>query len=419
MSNTKIGFIGIGKLGLDCAEVFAEKHTVRGFDIYPRNSDTVKVCEIDELVNESEWIFIAVPTPHAEGYDGSVPSSHMTPKDFGHDAVIDAINKINMHATTSKKVVLISTVLPGTTRKKFVSLLDPKHQFVYNPYLIAMGSVKWDMANPEMVIIGTDDGSLTGLAGELIDLYKTIMQNDPRYEVGTWEECESIKIFYNTFISAKVGLVNMIQDFALKIGNINVDVVTDALSRSTMRIMGPKYMTAGMGDAGACHPRDNIALRWLAQEHDIGYDLFDTVMHAREIQAKNLARFLVDQAEKTGLPIVIHGKAYKPNVEYCIGSYSTLIGHYIKEAGHQVVYVDPLADDASEVVDDVATPAVILMAHNRKITYGYTGSNVGDPDYFVFKEGSVIVDPFRKEADRTGMTVIHYGNTRANQLHGQ
>jgi UDP-N-acetyl-D-mannosaminuronate dehydrogenase len=28
-----IGFIGLGKLGLDCAEVFAEKYTVRGYDI--------------------------------------------------------------------------------------------------------------------------------------------------------------------------------------------------------------------------------------------------------------------------------------------------------------------------------------------------------------------------------------------------
>ena len=59
----KIGFIGIGKLGLDCAEVMAEKHEVRGYDIYPRTSDSVKVCDIEELVNESEWIFIAVPTP--------------------------------------------------------------------------------------------------------------------------------------------------------------------------------------------------------------------------------------------------------------------------------------------------------------------------------------------------------------------
>ena len=211
----KIGFIGIGKLGLDCAEVMAQKHEVRGYDIYPRRSDSVKVCDIDELVQESDWIFIAVPTPHAEGYDGSVPSSHMEPRDFGHDAVIDAINNINKHATTSKKVVLISTVLPGTTRRKFVPLLDSKHQFLYNPYLIAMGSVKWDMVNPEMVIIGTQDGNWNGVASELRDLYNTVMQNSPRYELGTWDECEAIKIFYNTFISAKVGLVNMIQDLSL------------------------------------------------------------------------------------------------------------------------------------------------------------------------------------------------------------
>ena len=409
----KIGFIGIGKLGLDCAEVMAEKHEVRGYDIYPRTSDSVKVCDIAELVDESEWIFIAVPTPHAEGYDGSVPSSHMDPKDFGHDAVIDAINKVNAHAKTSKKVVLISTVLPGTTRRKFITLLDPKHQFLYNPYLIAMGSVKWDMANPEMVIIGTEDGELTGVAGELIALYKTIMNNDPRYEIGTWDECESIKIFYNTFISAKVGLVNMIQDFAMKIGNINVDVVTNALARSTMRIMGPKYMTAGMGDAGACHPRDNIALRWLAEEYKVGYDLFDTVMHARELQAKNLALYLVEQAKLLNLPIVIHGKAYKPDVEYCIGSYSTLVGHYVKEAGHKVVYVDPLADDPTDVVASIDTPAVFLWAHNRKITYEYTGDQVDTQPYCDIKEGSIIVDPWRKlTTTRKDIIIIQYGNTR-------
>ena len=408
----KIGFIGIGKLGLDCAEVMAEKHEVRGYDIYPRISNTVKVCDIDELVNHSEWIFIAVPTPHAEGYDGSVPSSHMVPRDFGHDAVIDAINQINRYATSSKKVVLISTVLPGTTRSKFVPLLDKKHQFLYNPYLIAMGSVKWDMANPEMVIIGTEDGELTGIAGELIELYKTMMNNDPRYEIGTWDECEAIKIFYNTYISAKVGIVNMIQDFAMKIGNINVDVVTNALARSTMRLQGPKYMTAGMGDAGACHPRDNIALRWLAEHYDVGYDLFDTIMHAREIQARNLAWFLVNQSDTTGLPIVIHGKAYKPDVEYCIGSYSTLVGHYIKEAGLPVVYVDPLADNQTDVVKEVGGPAVYLWAHNRKITYEYTGEQQDTQAYCDIATGSVIVDPWRKLVSNNNIKVVHYGNTR-------
>ena len=393
-----IGFIGIGKLGLECAEVFAEQHTVRGYDIYPRTSDSVKVCNIDELVNQSEWIFIAVPTPHQEGYDGSVPSSHMEPKDFGHDAVIDAIKNINKYATSPKKVVLISTVLPGTTRRKFFPLLDSQHEFLYNPYLIAMGSVKWDMVNPEMVMIGTDDGNPNALAAELIDLYKTIMQNNPRYEIGTWDECEAMKIFYNTFISAKVGLVNMIQDFALRIGHINVDVVTDALARSTMRIMGPKYMTAGMGDAGACHPRDNIALRWLAKEYDIGYDLFDTAL--QEGKAFGL------------LPIVIHGKAYKPDVPYCIGSYSTLVGHYLKELGVLVKYVDPLADDPADVVATVDTPALFLWAHNRKITYEYTGDQQDTLPYCKIQPGSIIVDPWRKLSSTPDVKVVHYGNTR-------
>lgn len=413
-----IGFIGLGKLGMDCAEVFAEQYTVFGYDIYPRESDSVQICDTAKsLVEKSDWIFIAVQTPHAEGYDGSVPSSHMEPRDFGHDAVKDAIGYVNAYANNSKRVVLISTVLPGTTRREFATLLDDQHQFLYNPYLIAMGSVKWDFANPEMNMIGTETGDPDEMQ-DLINLYRPIMKNNPRYVTGTWEECEAIKIFYNTFISAKVGLANMIQDFAMKIGNINVDVVTNALAQSSMRIMGPKYMTAGMGDAGACHPRDNIALRWLAQEYDLGYDMFDTIMHAREIQAKNLAQFLVDTADEmtpAHMPIVIHGKAYKPDVPYCIGSYSTLIGFYIQELGHKVVYLDPIADDPTDVVDKVEEPSVVLMAHNRNITYGYTGDARDDNFYARIPKGSIIIDPWRKmNTEDNNYTVVHYGNTRNN-----
>jgi UDPglucose 6-dehydrogenase len=174
-------------------------------------------------------------------------------------------------------------------------------------------------------------------------------------------------------------------------------------------------MTAGMGDAGACHPRDNIALRWLAEKYGIGYDLFDTIMHAREIQAKNLAEYLVDM-RKGDMPIVIHGKAYKPDVEYCIGSYSTLVGYYVEQAGIDVVYVDPLADDKTNVVDSVDKACVVLLAHNRGITYGYTGTDDEDPFYFNIPDGSVIVDPWRKTPLdlNSNLEVIHYGNTRKN-----
>lgn len=398
---------------MDCAEVLAEKHQVSGYDIYPRHSSKIKITDQDTVINDSDWIFIAVPTPHAPGYDGSVPSSHLEPRDFGHEAVHAVLQSVNSLARSAKKIVLISTVLPGTTRREFATVLDSKHTLLYNPYLIAMGSVKWDMVNPEMIIIGTEDGLWSGAAGELRDLYQTVMQNNPRYELGTWDECEAIKIFYNTFISAKVGLVNMIQDFAMQIGHINVDVVTQALANSTMRIMGPKYMTAGMGDAGACHPRDNIALRWLAKHYDIGYDLFDTIMQARELQARNMAKYLISTAQEYSInSIVIHGKAYKPDVPYCIGSYSTLIAHYVKALGHSVKFLDPLADDPEDVVNRLTEPCVLLMAHNRQITYGYTGQEHQDLFYSEILPGSVIVDPWRRMPQTSGFVVRHYGNTR-------
>ena len=72
----------------------------------------------------------------------------------------------------------------------------------------------------------------------------------------------------------------MIQDVSMKIGHMNVDVVTNALKNSSKRIMGPSYMTAGFGDGGGCHPRDNIALRVLNERYNLGYDLFDSIMKA-------------------------------------------------------------------------------------------------------------------------------------------
>ena len=404
----KIGFIGLGKLGLPCAEEIAKKgHNVSGYDIkIVEPTILVKICRsIEDTVKDRDIVFIAVPTPHDSDYDGRSPTAHLKPKDFNYDIVKQCLTEANKHMNKNQLLVLISTVLPGTTRTEFVNLID-NTRFIYNPYLIAMGSVAWDMVNPEMVMIGTEDGSLTGDACELINFYNTVMENNPRYEVGTWDECECIKVFYNTFISTKIGLVNMIQDVAVQQGNINVDVVTNALAKSTMRIMGPQYMKAGMGDGGACHPRDNIALRYLAERLDLGYDLFDSIMNAREIQAKNLAKELIKYAEKNKMSIFIHGKSYKPGVEYCDGSYSLLIGHYCKELGFEPTYVDPLTGDNIKAVY-----GVVLLAHNRAVTYEYRGFDEQQSLYCKIEQGSIVVDPWRTFKSDVH-TVVHYGNTR-------
>jgi UDPglucose 6-dehydrogenase len=403
----KIGFIGLGKLGMPCAEAIADKgHNVTGFDVTHVSSNKINVVSsIRDCIKDTDIVFIAVPTPHNTQYDGRGPTAHLPPKDFNYDIVKDCLIKANEHMHPNQLLVLISTVLPGTTRREFAPLVT-NTRFIYNPYLIAMGSVSWDMINPEMVMIGTEDGSLTGDAKKLVDFYKTVMENDPRYEVGTWDECECIKVFYNTFISAKIGLVNMIQDVAVKQGNINVDVVTDALAKSTMRIMGPQYMKAGMGDGGACHPRDNIALRYLAHELDLGYDLFDSIMNAREIQAKNLALELVKHAKENNMNIFIHGKAYKPNVEYCDGSYSLLVGHYCNELGYPPIYIDPLTGDSVD-----SCHGVVLLAHNKKVTYEYRGFEETQSLYCKIEKGSIVIDPWRTFVSDEHL-VIHYGNTR-------
>jgi UDPglucose 6-dehydrogenase len=406
----QVGFIGIGKLGLPCAEAMAQQYSVTGYDVHKKQSNKIKISDnLRGAVTGKDIVFVAVQTPHDPAYDGSKPITHLPNKDFDYSTVKDVLKEIDAWASPDQLVVLISTVLPGTVRRELRDCIKIP-RFVYNPYLIAMGSVEWDMINPEMVIIGTEDGSETGDAKKLIDFYKPLMQNNPRYVVGTWDEAESIKIFYNTFISTKIGLVNMIQDVAMKNGNINVDVVTDALANSTIRIMSSKYMRAGMGDAGPCHPRDNIALRWLAEHLHLGYDIFDTVMHAREQQAKNLARFLKRIQIEKNLPIFIMGKAYKPDVDYCDGSYSLLVGHYLDEIQAKYFYIDPLTGNQPPFT---GMPVIAFLAHNREVTYGYTGNQHDQEFYCELEPGSVIIDPWRKyPKQHKKFEVIHYGNTR-------
>ncbi len=391
----KIGFIGLGKLGMPCAEEIAKKgHAVLGYDVDKSlNSDYVIVEDtIKDVALEADIVFVAVPTPHDPNYDGKAPTAHLEPKDFQYDIVIDCLQEANKYMNKKQMLVLISTVLPGTVRREFVPLIT-NTRFVYNPYLIAMGTVAWDMVNPEMVMIGTEDGTETGDAKELRDFYDTCMENDPRYVIGTWDECECIKVFYNTFISTKIGLVNMIQDVAEKQGNINVDVVTTALAESTQRIMGPSYMKAGMGDGGSCHPRDNIALRYMAKKLDLGYDIFDAVMNAREVQAQNVAQKLCDIAKEKELPILINGIAYKPGVPYIDGSYALLVAQYCTEYGFNPMQVDPLVYGS----DPGPFRACVLLSH---------------PELYVeLSDDSVVVDPWRSYTSDKH-EVIHYGNTR-------
>lgn len=393
---TKVAMIGVGKLGQDCAEVMSEQYDVVGYDIEPRNPSFPMKSTIREAVEDRDIIFIAAPTPHDPNYGGEKPTSHLPNKDFDYTIVTDILNEVNKYVNKSQLVVLISTVLPGTVRRELKPCIT-NARFIYNPYLIAMGTIKYDMVNPEMIIIGTEDGTATDDALELVKFYVPLMQNNPRYEIGTWEEAEGIKIFYNTFISTKVAIVNMIQDVAEKTGHMCVDVVTGALERSTQRITGPSYMKAGMGDGGACHPRDNIALSHLAENLNLGYDLFHSITRAREVQAENMAKTLL----RYGKNVTIIGKSYKPGVHYTNGSSSLLVGHYIEQHGGNVHYYDEHTGD-TDLAEDWTEVYLI----------GYWDDYV---EKIKFKPETIatIIDPWRQmTTENYSGHVIHYGNTR-------
>ena len=374
----KIGFIGLGKLGLPCAEAIANKgFDVTGYDVEEKIHSKITIKKtIKDLVTGRDIVFVAVPTPHEDGYDGRQPTSHLPPKDFNYETVKGVLRGCNKHMGSNQTLVLISTVLPGTIRRELAEVVQGVG-LIYNPYLIAMGTVAQDMLNPEMIMIGSDKGTDDVKTLQLEAFYQQICENMPRIEKGTWEEVESMKIFYNTFISNKIALVNMIQDVANKLGNMNVDRVTEALAKSTQRIVSDAYLKAGMGDGGSCHPRDNIALRWLAKDLDIGYDLFEGIMTARERQAENMAMAILAH----GKNVCFSSDSYKPGTNLVDGSYSLLVQHYVRKHG-------------GDIVNGFDTPVQVVV-------------RVHETDVITADNDTIIFDPWRSypKADN----VVYYG----------
>lgn len=380
----KIGFIGLGKLGMPCSEAVAKKgFDVTGYDILPKSSSVITIKDsLKETIADRDIVFVATPTPHEEGYDGRSPTSHLPVKDFNYDAVKKVLTQCNALMTEQQTLVLISTVLPGTTRRELAPLVT-NTKLLYNPYLIAMGTVSWDMINPEMIMIGSKNG-MSGtnckIRSEMLaSFYNAICDNSPRVEIGTYEDVEAMKVFFNTFISTKIAFSNMIQDVGHRLGHMDIDKVTQALSKCTVKLMSPAYMKPGMGDGGACHPRDNIALRWLAKELDLGYDMFETIMTAREKQAENMAMAILEH----GKQIYFSSDYYKPGTKQVDGSSSLLVQYYVKKHGGQLA-------------NGIDTPVEVIV-------------RVHESDEFTADDSTIIFDPWRTYPPADN--VFYYGQS--------
>lgn len=408
-----VGFIGLGKLGLPCALVIDSKgHNVFGYDINPQVKDILDTGEIpyreagtpellqnhniqwssvSDVVSNSDIIFVPIQTPHDERFEGTtrLPEERVdfdyTYLKAGMKSLSDEIEKQG----EDKIVIIISTVLPGTVRREIKPLLSRHVKLCYNPFFIAMGTTRHDFENPEFVLFGMDDEEAYDKAKEL---YATV-HDKPVYKC-TIEEAEMIKVTYNTYITMKICLANVVMEASHKLDNVNCDNVMKGLFLGTERLISSKYLIGGMGDGGGCHPRDNIALSWMAKKLDMRYDWYENLMICREEQTEWLADLIIEY--KSDMPITILGKCFKKETNLTVGSPSILLKNLLEERGEQVDMYDPWVDE--EHIDLTSQCYFIGTNHDKFLDYK-------------FPKGSVVIDPWRMIEEQDGITLISVGKS--------
>lgn len=412
-----IGFIGLGKLGLPCALAIEKAgHQVCGYDISTQVKEileskilpykeihadkylkdhNIEFCSVEDVVRQSDIIFVPIQTPHNPKYEGvtRLPSERV---DFDYSYLITGIQGLSdeiQRQRQDKIVVIISTVLPGTIEREIKPLLCDHVKLCYNPFFIAMGTTINDFVNPEFVLFGVEDENAYEVTK---DFYSTI-HSKPMYRC-TIEEAEMIKVTYNTFITMKICLANTVMEVAHKLKNIDCDNISKALAMADERIISSKYLLGGMGDGGGCHPRDNIALSWLARELDLSYDWYESLMICREEQTDWLAKLIVEEALDNTLPIVILGKCFKKETNLVVGSPSILLKNLLVQKDIEVEMYDPWIDDCKPPLN---LPAVFFIGTNHDVFMEYD-----------FPDNSIVIDPWRMNLRTENVNYIPVGNSK-------
>ena len=417
-----IGFLGLGKLGLPVSLAVEDKgHNVFGYDISKQTIEDIKnkkirykeewvnkylpntklkITNIDDLVKNTEIIFVPIQTPHDPEYEGitRIPKKRI---DFDYSYLKSGIKDLSDSIEKNKEdrvVIIISTVLPGTIRNQIKPLLGSHTKLCYNPFFIAMGSTIRDFLYPEFILFGVDDENA---ALKAQNFYKTICDS-PFYKT-TIENAELIKVSYNTMISTKISFVNTIMEACHHLPNTNIDDVTNALKLANRRLISGAYLSGGMGDGGGCHPRDNIALSHLSQKLNLSYDWFEGIMTQREKQTNWLADLVISKSKNRQINIL--GKTFKPETNLLLGSPSILLENLIKEKNKKVYSWDPYVD---EPYNDVAKK---FNWTNEKILHTFfIGTKHPDFTKFKFPNNSIIIDPFRYIYNIQGSEIIRIGD---------
>jgi UDPglucose 6-dehydrogenase len=406
-----VGVVGLGKLGLPVAVTMAMRgYEVLGYDRDPArmtlsalaahergpdgtgslascvdDSLPLRFTGLAELLGAADCVLVAVETPHGPLYEGITPLPNSR-SDFGYDALVNAVGDVVRQAPRAMEIGIVSTVLPGTIRTRIVPL-TAGHTLVYCPQFVGMGTVAADLCDPEFTLLGCDDPPATVIPEVLCKL-----GDAPVFRV-SYETAELAKVVYNTFVSAKVTLANVVQRMSHEVGADAGDVLA-VIRSADRRLISDAYLAPGMADGGPCHPRDNIALSWLARRHGGGADIFSAVMETRQAYVEWLGSRLLDLA--AGRPVVVLGTAFKPGTDLQTGSSTVLLLNLLRLRDVRPTVVATPADLDSQ--PPVADAAAFFLGCPEPQFVGYP-----------FPAGSVVVDPWHVVQGRDGVDVMWIG----------
>ena len=252
--NVKIGIIGKGFVGSAVAHGFSHQTSyganIKIYDSNPERSQN----SLDETVNESQFIFLSVPTPSDS--KGNMDLSIV-------ESALCSINDVNKN--DSNIVLLRSTVVPGTT-EKFQNQF-PNLRFVFNPEFLTERSAAFDFINQTRVILGGKEEYTSKVKKLYQDRFGSFL---PVIETN-FQTAELIKYMNNLFFATKVSFLNEMKILADKISvdwdkAIEGFVMDGRIGHSHLSVPGPD---GKFGFGGSCFPKDIQALISFADEHDI------------------------------------------------------------------------------------------------------------------------------------------------------
>jgi len=250
----KVGIIGNGYVGTATGKGFAtsSKNQIFSYDKYKESPNT-----LDEVVENSEFIFICVPTPIFSDYSGMDMS-------IVEEVVGEVAEKVKV---PGKIIVIKSTSLPGTTKKmaeKYESV-----DFVMNPEFLTQKNANADFLKPYRTVIGC----IKPKVGERVKaLYQTILPPDQKYIITDTTSAELAKYMSNLVLASKVLLANEFYDLSQKVGanyaDVQKAVEADPRIGTHLGVPGPD---GDRGFGGACFPKDTIGILGLAKT--LGVDM--------------------------------------------------------------------------------------------------------------------------------------------------